>query len=93
MIAFRHGWSPNNDDVDRLIEKLKMMLGGINADYTQEMSIDDNDFKDDFYSSVNLSEILNLIYQKMYKEDNEIISLIINKNENNSLDVSIDRIK
>jgi len=29
----------------------------------------------------------------MYKEDNEIISLIINKNENNSLDVSIDRIK
>lgn len=45
MIAFRHGWSPNNDDVDRLIEKLKMMLGGINADYTQEMSIDDNDLR------------------------------------------------
>lgn len=93
MIAFRKGWSPNNDDVDRLIEKLKTILGGANIDHPQEMSIDDNDLKDDFYSSVNLSEILNLIYQKMYKEDNEIISLIINKNENNSLDVSIDRIK
>jgi hypothetical protein len=94
MIAFRHGWSPNNDDVDRLIEKLKMMLGGTNTDHAQEMSVnDDNKLEDDFYSSVNLSEILNLIYQKMYKEDSEIISLIINKNENNSLDVSIDRIK
>lgn len=93
MIAFRKGWSPNNDDVDRLIEKLKMMLGGANIDHPQDKSINDNDLKDDFYSSVNLSEILNLIYQKMYKEDNEIISLIINKNENNSLDVSIDRIK
>lgn len=94
MIAFRKGWNPNNDDVDHLIEKLKMMLGGLNIDHDQEADFyDANNPKDDFYSSINLSEILNLIYQKMYQEDNEIISLIINKNENNSLDVSIDRIK
>ena len=95
MIAFRKDWDPNNNnDVDKLIEKLKMMLGGTHIEYNQEDLFDDyDDIDSNFYSSVNLSEVLNLIYQAMYQKNHEVISVVINKNENNSLDISIDPIK
>lgn len=88
MIAFRKGWEPNNDNVEKLVEKLKSILGNLNVEYDEAESYGDN-----FYSSISISEIIQLIYNAMYQNDNEMISLIINKNENNSLDVSIDYIK
>ena len=95
MIAFRKDWDPNNkDDVDKFIDKLKVLLGGTNIEYDEEDIFSDHDDIDgNFYASVNLSEILNLIYQAMYQKNHKVISVIINKNENNSLDVSIDPIK
>lgn len=89
MIAFRKDWNPNEDEqIKEIIDKLKEILGEPNNNLELHEDIDQ-----DFYSSINISEIINLIYNAMYKKDNEIISLLINKNPNNSLDVSIDYIK
>jgi|TARA_Y100000289_G_scaffold62654_1_gene72165 hypothetical protein len=89
MIAFRKDWDSNEDDqIEEMINKLKDILGEVNNDFQLH-----EDINQDFYASINISEIINLIYNAMYQKDNEIISLLINKNPNNSLDVSIDYIK
>jgi len=89
MIAFRKDWNPNEDEqIKEIIDKLKEILGEPNNNLELHEDIDQ-----DFYSSINISEIINLIYNAMYQKNNEIISLLINKNPNNSLDVSIDYIK
>lgn len=89
MIAFRKDWNPNEDEqIKEIIDKLKEILGEPNNNPELHEDIDQ-----DFYSSINIYEIINLIYNAMYQKNNEIISLLINKNPNNSLDVSIDYIK
>lgn len=92
MIAFRDGWNPNdkdkeiiNDIVNKIEEALAANSLGLHTAY--------EDAHSSFYASVNISEITQLIYENFYQDNNEVVSFVINKNENNSLDVSVDVIK
>lgn len=95
MIAFREGWNPNDDDaLDALVDKLKKILSNSpNAfsPFAEEEAQDDQ--QNTFHYSVNISDIIEIIYDNLYQKDNEVISLLINKNPKNSLDVYIDYIK
>lgn len=42
------------------------------------------------YKCVNIQEILDIIYKKMYKDNKQAIQIMILKNPNNSLDVVVD---
>lgn len=87
MIAFRDGWDPNKD-IEVFINKLKDVLGEKSFDHFE---LHEN--SSSFHESVSLSDITQLIYDNLYQKDYEVINITVNKNENNSLDVSLDFIK
>lgn len=89
MIAFRKGWNPNNDEVEDLVSQLKEILSEMSVNPIEEKA---DSYNHSFHYSVNISDIIELIHQGFYEEDSKTISLIITKNPNNSLDVSIDKL-
>lgn len=88
MIAFREGWDPNNKDIEIFINKLKEVLNS--------KSFDPIELEEDcssFHECINISDLMQLIYENLYQNNHEIINITINKNENNSLDANLDIIK
>ncbi len=85
MIAFRKGWEPNNDK--NLIFKLQKLL---------DLALDESDeqnYDGAVHESKNIGDLIQIVYDSLYNKNNDCISLIINKNSNNSLDITIDKIK
>ncbi len=94
MIAFREGWNPNDDDaLDALVDKLKKILSKSPNAFIPFAEEEEDDQQNTFHYSVNISDIIEIIYDNLYQKDNEVISLLINKTPKNSLDVYIDYIK
>lgn len=82
MIAFREDFKKNKNKSS--IDKFQELL---------DIIYDKKKFHNgSFYESVDLSEIINIIYKVLYEEDNKSIQLIIDKNKNNSMDLTIDLI-
>lgn len=81
MIAFRKGWEPNN----HLTNKLQKLLDLLNEDYEIDTGA--------VYESKNIGDLIQIVYDSLYTKNNDCISLIINKNSNNSLDITIDKIE
>ena len=81
MIAFKKGWEPNNNVIIKL-QKLLDLLG-------EDHEIDTGAL----YESKNIGDLIQIVYDSLYTKNNDCISLIINKNSNNSLDITIDNIK
>mgnify|MGYP001471590682 CR=1 FL=1 len=82
MIAFNRGYKPNKKDLD---EKIQKILDKI---------FEEENFGDEGYldQSTNLSEITDLIYQKLFVDNKNSINLSIYKNPNNSLDVIVEKL-
>jgi len=81
MIAFREGWEPNNN----LTNKLQKLLDLLNEDCEIDSGA--------LYESKNIGDLIQIVYDSLYNKNNDCISLIINKNANNSLDITIDKIQ
>lgn len=75
MIAFNREFDPNKEG-SKTIQDIQNMLDAIYG--TEE------------HFSLNISEIVDIIYKKIYKENKPAIQIMILKNPNNSLDVVID---
>lgn len=46
-----------------------------------------------YHENKNISDIIDIIYKILYTESNQSLHLIIDKNSNNSLDITIDKIE
>jgi hypothetical protein len=85
MIAFNRN-DGDEDKIEKAAEKLQKILEQIYFD-----SFDDID--QDEYEQTNLSELLSLVYQSLFVDHHELITLSIKKNKNNSLSLKIEDLK
>jgi len=46
-----------------------------------------------FHKNTNMTEIIDAIHKILYQENNEAVHFIIDRNENNSMDLTIDKIE
>lgn len=86
MIAFR---KDENSDEDKILNNLKKLLDEVSG-------LDSSDligFKPEEYDEVNISDITQIIYDTLYQQNNIAISLLITKNDNNSLNLVVDTIE
>lgn len=81
MIGFPENFK-KNDDEDLLAKSLQKILDAL---YPQEEE-EEEDIK-------NLSELIDIVYTKLFLDDNKKITLTIEKNANNSLKINIDNLR
>ena len=84
MIAFRKDYGSNNEKSEDLTEKLQQIL---NIVYEKEKN-----YPGSLHEQSNISDLIDFVYDTLYKKNKDTIQLIINKNKNNSLDIIIDTI-
>ena len=84
MIAFRKDYGSNNEKSEDLTEKLQQIL---NIVYEK-----DKNYPGSLHEQSNISDLIDIVYDTLYKKNKDTIQLIINKNKNNSLDIIIDTI-
>jgi hypothetical protein len=85
MIAFNRD-GDNKDKTEKAVEKLQKILEQIYFE-----SIDD--INEDEYEQTNLSELLSLVYQALFVDQHDLITISIKKNKNNSLSLKIEDLK
>lgn len=86
MIAFNNN---ENSPEDKILNNLKKLLDEVSG-------LDSSDligFKPQEYDEVNISDITQIIYDTLYQQNNIAISLLITKNDNNSLNLVVDTIE
>jgi uncharacterized protein YfkK (UPF0435 family) len=86
MIAFRKDEDSEEDKIMQGLQKL----------FEEISNLDTSDiigFKPEEYDNVNISDITQVIYDTLYQKNNTAISLLITKNDNNSLNLVIDTIE
>jgi hypothetical protein len=81
MIGFPENFK-TNDDEDFLAKSLQEILDSL---YLQEEE-GEEDIK-------NLSELIDIVYTKLFLDSNKKITLTIEKNANNSLKINIDNLR
>lgn len=86
MIAFR---KDEDSEEDKIIQGLQKLFEEISDLDTSDII----GFKPEEYDNVNISDITQVIYDTLYQKNNTAISLLITKNENNSLNLVIDTIE
>jgi hypothetical protein len=84
MINFRKGHEPNNSKND-LAKKLQKILDIVYNDAQY--------YPGSFHPDTDLSQVTDAIFQILFNEHNESVHIIIDKNPNNSLDMTIDKIE
>ena len=90
MISFNRGYSPD-DENEELAKKLQKMLDKALeeeidniVDISMESLQDDDD--DDL---IELSTLIDLVYEKLFVENNKKMTITIDKNPNNSLNLTV----
>jgi len=87
MINFANNKNPNNDQKKQLfnIEKVKDLLKAVfnkSGYYTGS-----------FHESVTLVDLIDITDTVLFQEGKDSLHLIIDKNTNNSLDITIDKVE
>jgi enolase len=84
MIAFRKDHDSNNEKSKDLVEKLQQILDIV---YEKEKN-----YPGSLHEQVNISDLIDIVHDTLYIKNKNSIQLIVNKNKNNSLDITIDTI-
>lgn len=95
MISFNRGYSPD-DENEELAKKLQKMLDKAleqEIDDIADLSIEDLQYDDNDDDLIELSTLIDLVYEKLFVKNHNKITITITKNPNNSLDLNIDDIK
>ena len=89
MIAFNNNQEPNEDKIHKGLKKLLDEVLGLSSS-SSPLSIN---FEPEEYNNINISDITQNIYDKLYQQNKQSMSLLITKNKNNSLNCIIDIIE
>lgn len=95
MISFNRGYSPD-DENEELAKKLQKMLDKAleqEIDDIADLSIENLQYDEDDDDLIELSTLIDLVYEKLFVKNHNKITITITKNPNNSLDLNIDDIK
>ena len=95
MISFNRGYSPD-DENEELAKKLQKMLDKAleqEIDDITDLSIENLQYDEDDDDLIELSTLIDLVYEKLFVKNHNKITITITKNPNNSLDLNIDDIK
>lgn len=91
MISFNRGYSPD-DENEELAKKLQKMLDKAleeEIDDILDISIESLQNDDDDDDLIELSTLIDLVYEKLFVENNKKITITIDKNPNNSLNLTV----
>ncbi len=85
MIRFADSQEPNNNKSNLDINKIKNLLKAIfdNAGHTTGS----------FHESATLVDLVDITEQILFKQNYNSLHLIIDRNPNNSLDITIDKVE
>jgi hypothetical protein len=80
MIAFRKDEEPNKNTEKGLKKLLDVLIG--NVEY----------YNGSFFENSDLTKLIEITYKTLFDENNKSLHIIIDKNSNNSIDITIDKI-
>jgi len=83
MIAFRKDEDSHEDKITKGLQKLFEEIDNLD---TSNLIV----IKPEEYDGVSISDITQFIYDTLYQQNYSALSLLITKNENNSLNLVID---
>lgn len=89
MISFNRGYSPD-DENEELAKKLQKMLDkALQEEIDDIVDISIEALQDDNDDLIELSTLIDLVYEKLFVENNKKITITIDKNPNNSLNLTV----
>lgn len=93
MICFNRGFSPDEDD-NKLLKKLQKLLDEAKDEEINEIvnsSVENLKAEEDD-AIIELSTLIDLVYEKLFLQHYDKMQITITKNPNNSLNLNIDEI-
>ena len=87
MIAFKDSFESEEDKIKKVLKNLMKAVEEVGTDPSLE------EFEPSTYLDTNLSEIIDIIHQSLFIDNNSSVNLIVTKNVNNSLDLTIENLK
>ena len=87
MIAFRDNKNPNKKKSNNkdLSSKLQNLLDIIHGDKKY--------YSGAFFENTNLAELIDIVNDSLFKENQKSIHIIIDRNPNNSIDITVDKVE
>jgi hypothetical protein len=87
MIAFKDSFESEEDKIKKALKNLMKAVEEVGIDPLLE------EVEPSTYIDTDLSEIIDILYQSLFTDNNSAVNLIITKNINNSLDLTIENLK
>jgi len=87
MIAFKDSFESEEDKIKKALKNLMKAVEEVGTDPLLEEA------EPSTYLDTDLSEIIDILYQSLFTDNNSAVNLIITKNINNSLDLTIENLK
>ena len=87
MIAFKDSFESEEDKIKKALKNLMKAVEEVDTDSLFE------EVEPSTYLDTDLSEIIDILYQSLFTDNNSAVNLIITKNINNSLDLTIENLK
>jgi len=87
MIAFRDSFESEEEKIKKALKELMKAVDEVNMDSSL------GEVDPSTYLDTDLSEIIDLLYQSLFIDNNNAVNLFVAKNQNNSLDCTIEHIK
>jgi len=87
MIAFKDSFESEEDKIKKALKNLMKAVEEVGTDSLLE------EVEPSTYLDTDLSEIIDILYQSLFTDNNSAVNLIITKNINNSLDLTIENLK
>jgi len=86
MIAFKDNFESEENKIEKALKNLMKAVEEVD---TQSLLDEANSST---YLDPNLSEIIDLLYQSLFVDNNNSVSLFVTKNQDNSLDCTIENL-
>ena len=86
MIAFKNSFESEGDKIKKALKNLMKAVEEVD---TQSL-LDEVDSST--HLDTNLSEMIDLLYQSLFVDNNNSVSLFVTKNQDNSLDCTIEHL-
>jgi hypothetical protein len=87
MIAFRDSFESEEEKIKKALKELMKAVDEVNMDSSL------GEVDPSTYLDTDLSEIIDLLYQSLFIDNNNAVNLFVAKNQDNSLDCTIEHIK